>query len=102
MVENRAVLETFELLERRWALRLVWELRRDSLTFGELRLAIGMSSSVLTQRLDELTRTGVVERAPGRHYRLSRAGRELARVLYELNGWAEAHRHGGGGVSSLG
>jgi len=79
----------------------VWELRRDALGFGEMRTRLGLSSSVLAQRLDELTTAGVVERAPGRRYRLSRSGRELARVLYDLNGWAEAHGPGGRNVSSL-
>lgn len=78
-----------EMLGRRWALRLVWELRRDALGFAELRARTGISSSVLAQRLRELGQGGVVERAGGRRYRLTPAGRELARVLYDLNRWAE-------------
>jgi DNA-binding HxlR family transcriptional regulator len=78
-----------ELLGRRWALRIVWELRRDALGFAELRRRAGISSSVLAQRLRELAAAGVIEVAAGRRYRLTAAGRELARVLYDLNRWAE-------------
>jgi DNA-binding HxlR family transcriptional regulator len=88
---------TLELLGRRWALRLVWELRRSTLTFSELRARTGISPSVLSARLGELVEAGVLERDGGRRYRLSGRGRELARLLYELNRWAEQ-----AGVSSRG
>ena len=44
---------------------------------------------VLSARLGDLAGGGVVEADSGRRYRLSGRGRELARVLYELNRWAE-------------
>jgi Predicted transcriptional regulators len=78
-----------DLLGRRWALRLVWELRRSTLAFSELRQRTGISPSVLSARLAELVGSGVVERATARRYRLTGSGRELARILYELNRWAE-------------
>ncbi len=84
-----------DLLGRRWALRLVWELRRDAIAFSELRDRTGISPSVLSTRLGELAGAGVVEQDPMRRYRLTGEGRELARLLYELNRWAEA-----AGVSS--
>ena len=31
---SRPVLDTLDLLGRRWALRVVWELRRDTLGFA--------------------------------------------------------------------
>jgi DNA-binding HxlR family transcriptional regulator len=85
-----------ELLGRRWTLRLVWELRRDSLSFSELRERASISPSVLSARLGELADAGVIERDAGRRYRLTGYGRELARLLYELNRWASR----GAGVSS--
>jgi DNA-binding HxlR family transcriptional regulator len=84
-----------ELLGRRWALRLVWELRRDALAFSELRRRSGASTSVLSQRLRELTAAGVAERDLSGRYLLTPAGRELARVLYELNRWSATHAHAG-------
>jgi DNA-binding HxlR family transcriptional regulator len=95
MAGERAVDGVLDLLGRRWSLRLVWELRRNTLSFSELRERSGISPSVLSARLRELADAGVVERAADRRYRLSGRGRELARILFELNRWAEA-----AGVSS--
>ena len=67
----------------------IWELRRITLTFSELRRRTGISPSVLSARLGDLADAGVIERDTGRRYRLSGPGRELARVLYDLNRWAE-------------
>ena len=89
MAGDRAVESVLDLLGRRWALRLVWELRRSTLSFSELRGRAGISPSVLSARLRELVDSGVLERDGGRRYRLSGRGRELARILYELNRWAE-------------
>jgi DNA-binding HxlR family transcriptional regulator len=86
---SRPVESALELLGRRWALRLVWELRRSPLGFSELRRRAGISPSVLSARLGELTGAGILERDGVGRYRLSGPGRELARVLYELNRWAE-------------
>jgi DNA-binding HxlR family transcriptional regulator len=96
MAPERAVESALDLLGRRWAMRLVWELRRSTLSFSELRQTIGISPSVLSARLGELVDAGVLERDPGRRYRLSGRGRELARILYELNRWAEQHETGRG------
>jgi DNA-binding HxlR family transcriptional regulator len=95
MAASRPVERALELLGRRWVLRLIWELRRSALTFSEIRERTGISPSVLSTRLGDLARAGVVEQDPARRYRLSGRGRELARVLYELNRWAET-----AGVSS--
>ena len=92
MAVERAVEGVLDLLGRRWALRLVWELRRSTISFSELRERTGISPSVLSARLRELVDSDVLERDVGRRYRLSGRGRELARILYELNRWAE-HQH---------
>ena len=97
MATTRPVEDALELLGRRWALRLIWELRRSTLSFSELRRRTEISPSVLSSRLEELAGAGILEQDSGRRYRLSGRGRELARVLYELNRWAESP-----GVSSPG
>jgi DNA-binding HxlR family transcriptional regulator len=89
MAPVRPIETTLELLGRRWALRLVWELRRSTLSFSELRRRTGISPSVLSARLAELGEAGVLERDRAGRYRLSGRGRELARLLYEINRWAE-------------
>jgi DNA-binding HxlR family transcriptional regulator len=80
-----------DLLGRRWTLRVLWELRRDPLTFRELQVRCGeISSSVLNQRLRELRDAGIVERrASGGGYQLTPEGAALLESLSPLNGWAE-------------
>jgi DNA-binding HxlR family transcriptional regulator len=95
--KERPIATLLDLLGRRWALRLLWELRRDAISFSELRERTGISPSVLSARLAELSAAGIVERQRSRRYRLTGRGRELARLLYEINRWAEA-----AGVSSQG
>ena len=87
---SHPVLEVLDLLGRRWALRLAWELRRDALSFSELRQRMAVSPSVLSQRLRDLDAAGIVDRHRDGRYRLSGAGHELARILYQLNRWAES------------
>lgn len=89
MNSRRAIDHALDLLGRRWSLRVVWELRRSALPFSEIRRRTGASPSVLSTRLEELARAGVLERDGSRRYRLSGRGRELARILLELNRWAE-------------
>jgi DNA-binding HxlR family transcriptional regulator len=78
-----------DLLGRRWALRVIWELRDGAApTFRELQQrAGGLSSSVLTDRLRELAEAGIVERgADG--YALTPRGHDLLACLAPLEGWA--------------
>ena len=50
-----------DLLGRRWALRILWELRDEPLRFRELQQACdGLSPSVLNTRLGELREAGIV------------------------------------------
>jgi DNA-binding HxlR family transcriptional regulator len=78
-----------DLLGRRWVLRLMWELRGESLGFRELQLRCDhMSPSVLNQRLRDLTGAGVVHTVEGR-YRLTPDGRELLEMLGPLHDWAK-------------
>jgi DNA-binding HxlR family transcriptional regulator len=95
--KERPITKLLDLLGRRWALRLLWELRRDSISFSELRKRTEISPSVLSARLADLTAAGIIVRERSRRYRLTGRGRELARMLYEINRWAEA-----AGVSSQG
>ena len=47
-----------------------------------------MSSSVLYQRLGELTEAGLVERDEAEHYLLSELGRSLGEAIEPLDAWA--------------
>lgn len=78
-----------DLLGRRWALRVIWELREDPLTFRRLQERCGgTSSSVLNQRLTELRAAGIAEQIePG--YRLTAEGRCLLELYPPLSAWAQ-------------
>lgn len=77
-----------DLLGRRWALRLMWELRDGGLGFRELQLRCDhMSPSVLNQRLRELAGASVIHAVEG-GYRLTPEGRELLDMLGPLDDWA--------------
>lgn len=80
-----------DLLGRRWALRVLWELRSgERLTFRELQKRCGgMSSSVLAQRLAELGEAGVVTSSNGTGYVLTGEGRTLLHALAPLDSWAK-------------
>ena len=80
-----------DLLGRRWALRVLWELRDEPVpTFRDLQQrAGGISSSVLTDRLRELTEAGIVERGEA-GYALTPRGRDLLACLAPLDSWATA------------
>jgi len=78
-----------DLLGRRWALRVIWELRHDPVpTFRDLQQRCGgVSSSVLADRLRELGEAGIVRHA-GDGYVLTPAGRDLLERLAALDDWA--------------
>jgi DNA-binding HxlR family transcriptional regulator len=80
----------FDLLGRRWTLRVLWELRREPLTFRQLQTRCEeMSSSVLNQRLRELRDAGVVEQERGEGYILTPEGQQLLDALKPLSTWAD-------------
>ena len=79
-----------DLLGRRWALRVIWELRDGAMTFRVLQEACGgVSSSVLNDRLAELREAGIVAPAEGSGFELTPEGRELGRAYEPLDAWAQ-------------
>ena len=88
---GRPLLVAFDLLGRRWALRVLWELRDEHLGFRALQHRCeGMSSSVLRDRLAELGDAGLVEPDDAGHYGLSGHGHALLEALGPLSSWADA------------
>jgi DNA-binding HxlR family transcriptional regulator len=87
---GRPIMALLDLLGRRWALRVIWELRDSTLSFRELQAACGgISSSVLNERLTELRHAGIVEPGDAGGFRLSEEGRRLAESYAPLSEWAE-------------
>lgn len=83
------VMAALDLFGRRHSLRIVWELRDGPLGFRPLQQHCdGMSSSVLRQRLGELTEARVVEQLSDSSYTLTALGRDAYASLRPLMKWA--------------
>jgi DNA-binding HxlR family transcriptional regulator len=87
---GRPIMVLLDLLGRRWSLRILWELRHQSLSSRALRAACDEASpTVLQARLTELRQAGLVELIPGEGYRLTATGRELLETFLPLHHFAE-------------
>ena len=84
---GRPIMVALDLLGRRGALRVLWELRGEPLTFRALQEACDTNPSVLNTRLTELRAAGLVDHAPG-GYHLTTPGRKLHAALRPLSAWA--------------
>jgi DNA-binding HxlR family transcriptional regulator len=85
------VAKAMELLDERWTLLIVRELVSGSEHFNEVRRGVPrMSPTLLSKRLAQLVRAGVVQRqddAGEVRYVLTPAGRELQPVVEALGIW---------------
>lgn len=86
---GRPIMALLDLLGRRWALRLLWELRDGPVpTFRDLQQRCGgVSSSVLTDRLTELRAAGILDRGEA-GYELTDRGRALLTAIRAMDRWA--------------
>lgn len=85
---GRPIMAAMDLFGRRWALRILWELRSGPLGARALLARCeGMSSSVLYQRLRELTSSGIIAQST-EGYELTRLGTALSHALRPLDDWA--------------
>ena len=76
-----------DLLGRRSALRVIWELRDKTLTFRVLQAAADTNPALLNARLKELRACGLVLH-DGAGYSLTPLGRELEQLLMPFSEWA--------------
>jgi len=86
---GRPIMVLLDLLGRRMALRILWELRDKRLTFRALQAAAGTNPSVLNARLAELREARLVDHA-GDGYGLTSEGASLLETFLPLHTWAEA------------
>jgi len=86
---GRPIMAALDLLGRRWALRVLWELRDGAQSFRALRSRCDeVSPTVLNQRLAELREAGLVAHEPGSGYALTPLGASLHAALAPLGDWA--------------
>jgi DNA-binding HxlR family transcriptional regulator len=78
-----------DLLGRRWALRVLWELREGPVgARALLERCNGVSSSVLYERLRELDAAGLVQRDDQR-WTLTALGADLGTAIAPLEAWSQ-------------
>jgi DNA-binding HxlR family transcriptional regulator len=92
---DAALARAFGFLGKRWNGVILGTLLTGPAGFSELRRAVhGISDSVLSERLAELGRAGLVQRSVDEgppvavDYRLTPAGEALLPALNELSTWA--------------
>lgn len=86
---GRPLMAAMDLLGRRWALRVLWELRAGPTGARSLLAKCeGLSSSVLYERLRDLADAALVVQVDNGEYELTELGRELGASLQPLDAWA--------------
>lgn len=89
------IARALDVVGERWALLIVRELLFGHKRFSDLRVSLGASPNVLSQRLGELEAGGVLRRrsAGGALYELTDWGRELHSILLQLGRWGARSPH---------
>jgi DNA-binding HxlR family transcriptional regulator len=86
---GRPVMALLDVLGRRTALRVLWELRSQPLTFRDLQTAAKTNPGLLNKRLTELRQAAIVDiSADG--YTLTPEGNKLLTLLLPLSRWSES------------
>lgn len=89
-----------------WSLLLVRESARGRYRFDELQHELDISRKVLTERLNHLVDSGVLEKVPYQQgpvryeYRLTDTGRALLPVLVSMQDWADRWLLGDGALTA--
>ena len=86
---GQPIMVLFDLMGRRWAMGIIWNLHGKQCTFRELQqLCPSISPTVLNTRLKELRACNLVSTAVG-GYCLTRQGERLYGLLEPLGKWAK-------------
>jgi DNA-binding HxlR family transcriptional regulator len=84
------IMAAFDLLGRRWAMRILWEIAKGPCSFRELQERCGqMSPTSLNLRLKEMRASKIVTQEANLGYRLTELGEELNQALDPLRIWSE-------------
>jgi len=82
------IMALFDLLGRRWAMGIIWQLREGPLPFGELQKRCdSISPTILSSRIKDLCDAALIERTL-EGYTLTGQGVELFRILEPFKEWS--------------
>lgn len=86
-----------DLLQGKWNLHIIRALLQGPHGFNELARELGINTSTLSARLENLEEKGVIKRTvesvmpPRTRYELTAAGAELNKAVQAIDVWARAH-----------
>ena len=86
---GRPIMAAFDMLGRRWTMKILWELNAGPCTFRALAERVGeVVPSTLNRRLQEMKDMNVLTHN-GEGYELTGLGRRLVVALDPLRDWSE-------------
>lgn len=89
MAQQRPIMALLELMNKKWSMRVLWELHNSASTFRELQFRCGeISPTVLNKRVKEL-RTSLLITDGDNGYELTSLGSELIEQFEPINLWAK-------------
>ncbi len=104
-----SIVGTVEALGDTWSILVIRELFYGVHRFNDMQTELGISRSVLTDRLNRLVELGVAKAVPyqepgdrvRKEYRLTRKGVALLPVMVSLMEWGDAYVNDGDGPVTL-
>ncbi|MDV2582355.1 winged helix-turn-helix transcriptional regulator [Alkalibacillus haloalkaliphilus] len=87
--------KAISIMNKRWTTLIIYQLLEGSQRFCEIESSIGVSGRVLSERLKDLEKEGIVKRSvydetPVRiEYSLTNKGESLKPALDQIQKWAE-------------
>lgn len=92
---GRPIMALLDLIGRRWALRIIWELRNGPLRSRPLREACGgISPTIIQKRINELQAVKLVKLNPNAGYELTSVGIEMLEAFMPLHDFADKWAEG--------
>jgi DNA-binding HxlR family transcriptional regulator len=96
---NCSIGRSVTILAQPWVLLILREVQRGVDRFADLQGRLGVSRSVLADRLELMTTQGILEKVPYREvgqrrrhaYALTQKGRDLTPVLTALSDWGDRY-----------
>jgi DNA-binding HxlR family transcriptional regulator len=96
--QDCAIARALEVVGERWTILILRDCFLGVRRFSDLQAHLDISKAVLTERLNSLVESGLLERTGSGHpeYLLTEAGRAFSPVLLALSQWGKAYANPAG------